>query len=159
MSDDLLVRPASFDDVERLADLATQLGYPASSEHVAAVLRAVSRDGDREVLVAESGGQVVGYAEVGLEDGLATDGAAQLRSLVFDERFRSRGIGARLVSECEAWSRARGRDVLRLRSNAKRHDAHRFYERLGFVTTKTSLVFSKSLQRPSSPGAPTARTS
>lgn len=49
--------------------------------------------------------------------------------------MRSRGIGARLINHCLDVARERGIPLVQLTSNAKRPDAHRFYERLGFEKT------------------------
>jgi GNAT superfamily N-acetyltransferase len=49
--------------------------------------------------------------------------------------MRSRGIGARLINHCLDVARERGIALVQLTSNAKRPDAHRFYERLGFEKT------------------------
>jgi GNAT superfamily N-acetyltransferase len=42
------------------------------------------------------------------------------------------GIGARMIEFAIAEAKSRGMRLVRLTSNVKRKDAHRFYERLGF---------------------------
>ena len=64
-----------------------------------------------------------------------------------DEGFRGRGIGRALVAEAEKWAREKGLETLRLRANAVRTEAHKFYLGLGFKNTKQQLVFVKSLAR------------
>jgi GNAT superfamily N-acetyltransferase len=49
--------------------------------------------------------------------------------------MRGKGIGARLINHCLDVARGRGIALVQLTSNAKRPDAHRFYERLGFEKT------------------------
>lgn len=46
--------------------------------------------------------------------------------------MRGKGIGAKLIQHCLDIARERGIALVQLTSNAKRQDAHRFYERLGF---------------------------
>ena len=58
---------------------------------------------------------------------------------------RGTGIGAALVGEAVARARARGCYRVQLTSNAGRPDAHRFYERLGFVPTHVGLQAAADL--------------
>jgi len=46
--------------------------------------------------------------------------------------MRGKGIGAKLIQHCLDVARERDIALVQLTSNAKRQDAHRFYERLGF---------------------------
>jgi GNAT superfamily N-acetyltransferase len=55
----------------------------------------------------------------------------------------------------EDWARGKGYNVVRLRSNVMRADAHGFYDALGYPSTKTSRVLSgpthglpRGVQRP-----------
>ncbi|MNT78897.1 aminoalkylphosphonic acid N-acetyltransferase [compost metagenome] len=47
--------------------------------------------------------------------------------------MRGRGIGARMIRHAIERAREEGAAKVQLSSNATRTDAHRFYERLGFV--------------------------
>jgi GNAT superfamily N-acetyltransferase len=59
--------------------------------------------------------------------------------------MRSHGIGKILLQEAEKWAKARGVTRALVRSRVAREDAHRFYEREGYIRVKTSAVFEKSL--------------
>lgn len=144
------IRQASPEDAAVLADLATQLGYPSTPEQLAARLAAL--DGpDHAVLVAEDGDRVIrviGWLHVLARHHLETDSFAEIGGLVVDESCRGQGIGRRLVDAAVDWVRQKGIGELRVRSNVVRADAHRFYEREGFVRKKTQAVFSRLLQLP-----------
>jgi PhnO protein len=43
----------------------------------------------------------------------------------------------------EEWARSKSIPIVRVRSQIKREDAHRFYLRDGYRKVKTSLVFEK----------------
>ena len=61
------------------------------------------------------------------------------------EALRGHGIGSRLVAEAERWAAEREISTLRIRTRTTRNDARLFYEDLGFVLTKTQVVFERQL--------------
>jgi GNAT superfamily N-acetyltransferase len=79
------------------------------------------------VVDARAGGELVGVAA-----GEVVAGMVRLNDLLVSERFRGRGVGARLVGAfcAEAAALGAGRCFLRCPAT-ERH--RRFYERLGFV--------------------------
>ncbi len=139
----MTIRPARTDDHAALAELAGELGYPSSTEQVAARLRAIDRSGNGAVLVAEDDARVVAWLHVFASERLETDTFAEIGGLVVASTARGRGVGERLVHAAAEWARERTLTTLRVRSNVIRHDAHRFYERLGFTRTKDQAVFSR----------------
>ncbi len=142
------IRPALPGDVDRLALLTDQLGYPTSPRIIRARLYQLAAENAQAVLVAELGDQVVGWAQVGRGLSLEAGEQAELVGLVVDESLRSRGIGAALVAAAEAWARERGLGRLRVRSNVTREATHRFYRKLGFEEAKRQVVFRKDLAQP-----------
>lgn len=142
------VRGATVADVERLAELAGQLGYPATEADVADRLPGVVGSADAVVLVATEGsvdGRVVGWIHLELKASLLTPLAAQVMGLVVDEAARSNGTGAALLSRGEAWARERGCGSMLVGTRVTRERAHRFYRREGYHLLKTSHFFEKLL--------------
>lgn len=74
-----------------------------------------------------------GPGEPPVEGGGRLDG--EFRMLAVDPAARGRGVGARLVAAMVARARADGADALVLSSLPEMVEAHRLYERLGFVRT------------------------
>ncbi len=70
---------------------------------------------------------------------------AELAGLVVADSARGIGIGAALLAAAEAWARAAGFALMRVRSNVVRERAHRFYEREGYCRVKAQAVFHKSI--------------
>lgn len=132
-------------DAERVAALAGQLGYPSSPEAVRERMANVLASSDAAALVALDGERVVAWLYVEMRRSLVSDHEAQVMGLVVEEACRSRGMGAALMDAAEGWARARGADHVRVGSRISRTDAHRFYERLGYVLSKTSHWFEKGL--------------
>lgn len=139
------VRAASASDAVRLAELSGQLGYPVAAETVASRLARLLAREDNAVLVAEipPDGRVVGWVHGADQDLLESDRRCEILGLVVDEQCRGRGIGRRLVGAVEAWAAARGLEQIAVRSNVARAGSHPFYERLGYVRTKTQHAYRK----------------
>ena len=141
-----LVRPVASRDTPALCRLAGELGYPSTEEQIRARLQRVLADHEHAVFVAEdSNGVVVGWVHVYINKLLESDARAEIGGLVADPAMRRQGIGRALMQQAEQWGRARGLQVVALRSNVKRTEAHRFYEQLGYATAKTQLNLRKQL--------------
>jgi GNAT superfamily N-acetyltransferase len=140
-----LIRQMRVGDAKAVAMLATQLGYPSEEAELAErIARVIGRD-DAEAMVAEDAGSVVAWIHVEVRRTLVANRDAQVMALVVDEGCRGRGIGSALMAEAERWARARGASRVRVGSSTTREEAHRFYERRGYVLAKTSHWFEKEL--------------
>lgn len=143
---DVTIRTATLADGGALASLAGELGYPATGEEMRPrIALLLARPDEHAVLVAARGEDVAGWIHVAVTHLLESGTKAEICGLVVTERERGGGIGAQLVAAGEAWARAQGTPLMRVRSNVVRERTHRFYERLGYVTRKTSKVFEKAL--------------
>lgn len=142
----LTIREALLADAARIADLATQLGYPSTTEQSLARLRTLPQDGSHAVYVAESEKDtVVGWVHVFEYLPVCHDRVAEVAGLVVDENCRGTGVGQRLMEAAEHWARAKGLSTVVLRSNVIREPAHKFYEKLGYTRIKTQHAFRKVL--------------
>ncbi len=141
----LRIRPANLDDAQRIALLATQLGYPSTPGQVFARLERLLRDDEHAVFIAEQSALVVGWVHVFEKRLLESDPEAEIGGLVVDENHRGIGAGKLLMNRAEEWARARGVKSVYLRSNVIRREAHVFYEKLGYYTVKTQTAFRKIL--------------
>ncbi|MBD0691070.1 GNAT family N-acetyltransferase [Streptomyces sp. CBMA123] len=96
-------------------------------------------DGDpqQHLVVAVRAGRIVGTLQLTLIPGLSRAGST--RAIIEGVRVHSEERGSGLGTELIQWAvdRARelGVDLIQLTSDASRTDAHRFYERLGFVAS------------------------
>jgi GNAT superfamily N-acetyltransferase len=141
------VRPISSEDAEAAAELSGQLGYKSSSESMRGRIEKLLCSGSSQAaFVACLGAEVVAWIEIAIVEHLQSEPHTVVGGLVVRDDVRSRGIGRRLLAEAEAWSRRQGILVVRVRSQAARQDAHRFYLREGYRQVKTSAVFEKTVQ-------------
>lgn len=133
-------------DVERVADLTAQLGYPATSTQIEARFAHVRSRPDDEVLLAVDEHDVaIGWIHVSRFASLEASDVALIGGLVVDDAHRSGGVGQALLAAGEDWARDHGAATMVVRSRITRERAHRFYERHGYATVKTSHVFEKPL--------------
>jgi GNAT superfamily N-acetyltransferase len=133
-------------DFERVADLTTQLGYPATAADIARRFARIGGASNQALIVADEGGEAIGWIHVALHANLETDTSAEIVTLVVDERHRGRGIGKSLVEAVESWAIAKDCRALRVRSRIARERAHAFYERDGFQRVKTQHCFEKPIR-------------
>jgi len=133
---DLATRSAAPRDADAIARLLGELGYPTAPEQVPARLERLSSDARAVVIVAEESGRVIGLATAHTHSSIHVDGeVAWITSLVVGSARRKHGVGRRLVAALEAWARSRGCVRLSVTTALHRHEAHAFYERLGFEFT------------------------
>jgi GNAT superfamily N-acetyltransferase len=145
MEKEVVIRNVQAEDYFDLTDLALQLGYPCIAEDVQERISRYIGNDSKAIIVAESDGRVIGWASVEVIDHFYLDPFAEISGFVVDEAHRGLGIGNAIMNRIEIWVKERDLSLLRLKTNAIRKDAHRFYERLGFVKTKEQLVYTKML--------------
>jgi GNAT superfamily N-acetyltransferase len=124
------------EDVGAVAELLDELGYPSSVDQAAERIARIGHDPSTLLLVAELDGEVAGLAALHVQHLIERDDlGCSVAALVVAQRFRRRGIGARLSEAIEAEARARGCESLVLHTAHRRADAHAFYESLGYEHT------------------------
>lgn len=106
----------------------------AFSDYLAAFTR-IDASPLQTLYVASLGNEVVGTFQTTLLTSLPGRGKPRLLVEAVQTRddMRGRGIGARMMRYAVARAKEQGAAKVQLSSNAMRTDAHRFYERLGFV--------------------------
>jgi GNAT superfamily N-acetyltransferase len=148
-------------DIERVAVLCGQLGYPSTTREVGDRFEILQRRADEGIFVAvddapareaagggaANDGGVVGWVHVRPMLTLESNPAAEIAGLVVDDGWHGRGVGRALVEAAETWAAEHGYAEMRVRSNVVRERAHEFYRRLGYEVIKTQANFRKAVQR------------
>ncbi|MEU5163148.1 GNAT family N-acetyltransferase [Streptomyces sp. NPDC020875] len=140
---DFEIRPASAGDlgaiVAMLADdpLGATRESPGDLTPYRAAFERLAADPNQFLVVAERDGTVVGTLQLTVVPGLSRRGAT--RSIIEGVRVhgaeRGSGLGTLLIEWAVEESRRQGCGLVQLTSDSTRADAHRFYERLGFVAS------------------------
>lgn len=136
-----------FQDLESVTDLARQLGYPNSKKEIETRFIEIQSQSQYALFVAKSDtNNILGWIQVNVEPiSLVVGPRAEIATLVVDEKCRGQNIGKALLARAEEWAHEKKMTLVRLRSNLKRHDAHRFYQREGYEISKVSNIFTKNI--------------
>jgi GNAT superfamily N-acetyltransferase len=139
----LSIREAQAGDLEAIIRLheEDELGShgdvwsPETRPAYEAAFAAIQRSPDNRLFVAADGNEVVGTFQLTFIPNLTGRGAMRVKveSVKVKAARRSGGIGAQIIAFCEDYARTHGAAAMELTSNKTRKDAHRFYERLGFI--------------------------
>ena len=102
---------------------------------------AIDADPAHLLLVADRAGEVVGTLQLTLLPGLARSGAwrAQIEAVRVHSGLRGQRVGERMLRWAIEESARRGATIVQLTTDKRRADAHRFYERLGFVASHEGM--------------------
>ena len=140
-----VLRLAQREDLPRIVELLADDPLGATRETVADPLPAaysiafdeIAAQQGNGVIVATIGDAVVGCLQLTIVPGLSRMGArrAFIEGVRVSSRHRNRGIGNLLIIDAIARARAAGCTLVQLTTDASRTDAHRFYDRLGFVAS------------------------
>ena len=125
-------------DVQRLSE---QLGYALSLEEIEANIREVGLTENSCSFVAIVDERIVGWIHAFKAVLIESKPYIEIGGLVVDEKHRGMGIGRKLCKRIIEWSKEKGADEIRVRSNIKREEAHQFYKALGFSDLKQQRVF------------------
>ena len=118
---------------------------PAEAMHAdyVAALAAITADPNEEMLLVERDGTAVGCFQLSYLPGLMRHGMwrGQIEVVHVSDTMRNRGIGGQMMRWALERCRERGCGMVQLTSNKKRLDAHRFYERLGFLKSHEGFKY------------------
>ncbi|MEE1931201.1 GNAT family N-acetyltransferase [Streptomyces sp. TRM 70351] len=146
---DIDIRPAVADDIPAIVAMLADDALGASRESpddLRPYLTAYERlqgDPNQFLTVAVRGDMVVGTLQLTVIPGLSRRGST--RSVIEGVRVhgseRGQGLGQQLIEWAIEESRRQACQLVQLTSDAARPDAHRFYERLGFVGSHVGFKF------------------
>lgn len=133
-----LVRPSTTDLADLVA-LIRLIGYSLDEDTLEARLtRLTPEAGHATWVVRDSEGRIAAVAGAHVMWAYNTDlASAQLLLLVVRDDLRRDGVGSRLLSHFEEWSRSHGASSLSAVSAAAPDSAHRFYQRRGYHESGT----------------------
>ena len=150
MADDAVsIRRAGRDDVPAIVRLLADddlgrgredAGEPLAIAYLHAFAAIEAQTGN-QLMVAVLDGRVVGCLQLTLIPGLSRMGMlrAQVEAVRVDRHCRGRRIGELLMAHAIGHARDAGCGLVQLTTDRARSDAHRFYERLGFVPSHLGM--------------------
>lgn len=107
--------------------------------------RAMQAEGNNNLIVGETNGQVVACYQITFISGLSLSAArrAQAEGVRVASDQRGKKIGEAMMTDAEQRARDAGCGLLQFTSNKTRNNAHRFYDRMGF--TPSHIGYKKPL--------------
>ena len=144
---DIEIRKARRDDIEAIVRMLVddQIGATRdSTDDLGPYLRAfqaIDADPHQLLVVAASDDEPVGTLQLTIIPGLARSGAlrGQVEAVRVRRDYRSAGLGGDLMRWAIDEAKRRGCALVQLTSDTSRTEAHKFYERLGFVASHTGF--------------------
>jgi GNAT superfamily N-acetyltransferase len=144
------LRTARREDVPALVGLlaADQLGATrdgvrddADLAAYTAAFEAIDADPAHVLIVADLAGEIAGTLQLSFLPGLARRGAlrAQIEAVRVSESCQGSGLGTAMMRWAIDEARRRGCALVQLTTDKSRLDAHRFYQRLGFVPSHEGM--------------------
>jgi N-acetylglutamate synthase-like GNAT family acetyltransferase len=141
----LLIRPARLEDAAGIANLSTELGYPTSEVEMKRRMERLLQSKSYFLAVAENESRVIAWVAAEKRLLLESGERAEIVGLIVTSSARRSGTGLALVNAAEKWAVEQGMPSISVRSNVARVESHPFYERLGYVRTKTQHAYVKQL--------------
>ena len=140
------IREAVEDDLPAIAALLADDGLGRGREsgdmsvYQVAFARMTAQPGN-VYLVAEVDGFVAGCLQYTPIHGLSRAGAsrAQIEGVRVSAAFRGQGVGEQMMAAAIDRARRDGCSLVQLTTDKSRGDAHRFYDRLGFVASHEGM--------------------
>ena len=129
------IRPAYGADAAAVNELLCQLGYPQGDVATTATrIQVWGDDPSGAAYVADADGDVLGLVAVHVCPFFERAGSwGRIVALVVADRARRQGVGGQLVAVAESFATSRGCVRMEVTSADRRHDAHEFYRRRGYV--------------------------
>ncbi len=125
-----------------------EMGYSYSAEQTKIQLDKVLNDTANAVFVALLDNEIIGYIHGCEYNLLYAEPMVNILGIAVCERYRRMGVGRLLLKTLENWAQERGAVAVRLNSGAERTEAHKFYEKCGFVFKKTQYSFKEYIKIP-----------
>lgn len=130
---------------KEVAGLLKQLGYDITPEELPRRINSIKENNLGIVFIALKEESVVGCIHTMLVTRLAEGKCGEVVSLVVDESIRGFGVGKGLLNKSIDWLKTKEIGKVRIRCNAIRTDAHKFYLHLGYTEKKQQKVFEKNI--------------
>ena len=133
-------------EIQRISNF--ELGYDVNLNIVKKQIKKLTEDSLHHIIIGyenEQTRKIIGFVHAELYESLYMDTGLNILGLAVDSDFQGQGIGKKLMSSIEEYALKNNISYIRLNSNVRRIDAHKFYESIGYVCDKTQKRLIKKL--------------
>ena len=144
-----MLRNITIFDAQEIQSISNfELGYDVNLDIVKKQIRKLTNDNKHNIIIGfenEQTRKIIGFVHAELYESLYMDTGLNILGLAVDSNFQGQGIGKKLMSSIEDYALENNISFIRLNSNVRRIDAHKFYESIGYVCDKTQKRLIKKL--------------
>ena len=135
VASEMQIRLAHATDAAAVNELLHQLGYPqVDGATTATRIQIWGDDPSSAAYVADADGDLLGLVAIHSCPFFERSGSwGRIVALIVSDQARGRGVGGRLVTAAELFAASRGCVRMEVTSAERRHDAHEFYRRRGYL--------------------------
>lgn len=126
-------------DIEKTYNIMKQLRYNIEPEkYVYYIKQMISHQKQYNLISAYLNDKCLGVIGFSYDFRLSVGKMIYIEDLIIDENYRNLGIGKKLMDYVEEIAKKQNIKTLILDSAIHRKQAHKFYERLGFINTSNN---------------------
>lgn len=144
-----MLRNITIFDAQEIQSISNfELGYDVNLNIVKKQIKKLTEDSLHHIIIGyenEQTRKIIGFVYAELYESLYMDTGLNILGLAVDSDFQGQGIGKKLMSSIEEYALKNNISYIRLNSNVRRTEAHRFYESIGYVCDKTQKRLIKKL--------------
>ena len=144
-----MLRNITILDAEEIQKISNyELGYDVNLNIVKKQIKKLTEDSLHHIIIGyenEQTRKIIGFVHAELYESLYMDTGLNILGLAVDSDFQGQGIGKKLMSSIEEYALKNNISYIRLNSNVRRIEAHKFYESIGYVCDKTQKRLIKKL--------------
>ena len=144
-----MLRNITIFDAQEIQSISNfELGYDVNLDIVKKQIRKLTNDNKHNIIIGfenEKTRKIIGFVHAELYESLYMDTGLNILGLAVNSNFQGQGIGKKLMSSIEDYALKNNISYIRLNSNVRRIEAHKFYESIGYVCDKTQKRLIKKL--------------
>ena len=144
-----MLRNITIFDAQEIQSISNfELGYDVNLDIVKKQIRKLTNDNKHNIIIGfetEQTRKIIGFVHAELYESLYMDTGLNILGLAVNSNFQGQGIGKKLMSSIEDYALKNNISYIRLNSNVRRIEAHKFYESIGYVCDKTQKRLIKKL--------------
>jgi GNAT superfamily N-acetyltransferase len=137
------IKLADYNDIYSLNQEFNPKLYTFSAEKVKERIQYIAENTKDIIFVCEQCNEVIGYIHGSPYELLFSDSLINVLCFVVKEKYRNNGVGSKLIDSLECWAKDNGFSGIKLLTHPIRINAHRFYERHGYIHTKGQKNYMK----------------
>lgn len=133
-------------EIQKISDY--ELGYDVNLDIVKKQIEKLTKDNNHHIIIGfenEQTRKIIGFVHAEFYESIYMDTGLNILALAVNSNFQGQGIGKKLMSFIEDYALKNNISFIRLNSNVRRTEAHKFYESIGYVCDKTQKRLIKKL--------------